>query len=147
LDRRSDVEWRGVPQQASAIPVLATMLRMPLRVIALVLSVILFWSGLSTIEAPRAFAPPLTEQQHAITRAGGLAAAHEGSVEHHHLDDLPSQAQIDPPTETPGLLPAPLNPGAQDRAAGRPRSFVSNEVASPFLAGPLRPPCGAALAA
>lgn len=120
---------------------------MPTRVTTLFLAFVLLWSGLSTIEAPRALASPSPEQQHAIAHAGGLAAAHEGSVEHHHLDDLPSQAQSDPPTETPGLLPAPLNPGAQAVSMGRPRTFVSNEAGSPFLAGPLRPPCGAALTA
>jgi hypothetical protein len=120
---------------------------MSLRVIAFVLSLVLLWSGLSTIEAPRAFAPSSHDQQHAIVGAGGLAAVHEGSVEHHHLDDLPSQIQSDPPTETPGLLPAALNRGAQDRAMGRPCTIVSDEAGSPFLAGPLRPPCGGAIPA
>lgn len=118
---------------------------MPTRVIALFLAFVLLWSGLSTIEAPRAFASPSPEQ-HAVAHAGGLAPAHAGSVEHHPLDDLPSQPLSDPPTETPGLLPALLNPCAQARALGRPRSIVSNDVRSPCLAGPLRPPCRAGLA-
>lgn len=117
---------------------------MPTRVIALFLAFVLLWSGLSTIEAPRAFAPS-HEQQHAIAHAGGQAAAHEGSVEQHHLDDLPSQAQNDPPTETPGLLPAPLKPGAPSMVMAQPHTFVSAATGSPFLAGPLRPPCRTAL--
>lgn len=119
---------------------------MPSRVIALFLAVVLFWSGLSTIEAPNASAQPLTEQQHAIAHAGGSADLHDGSVEDHHLDDLPSQAQGDPSAETPGLLPAPLRPTSPSMATAQPHTFVSTAAASPFLAGPLRPPCSEALA-
>lgn len=122
-----------------------TMQLMPHRVIALFLAFVLLWSGLSTIEAPRAFAKPLPEHQHGVAHGGGQAAADDGSVEHHHLDDLPSQAQTDPPTETPGLLPAPLKPAPHSLAPGRPRAFVSASAGSPFLAGLLRPPCSAAL--
>jgi hypothetical protein len=119
---------------------------MPIRVIALFLAFILLWSGLNTTEAPRAFAQPSPEQKFAIVHAGGVAAEREGSVEHHHLDDLPSQAQCDPPIETPGLLPAPLTRSTPSVAMAQPRSLASAEVGPPFLAGPLRPPCGAALA-
>jgi hypothetical protein len=130
--------WRSSP--------LDTMGTMPNRVIVLFLAFVLLWSGLATIEAPRAFAQPSPERQHAIAHAGGLAAADDGSVEHHHLDDLPSQAQNDPPTETPGLLPAPLKAAPHSLALGRPHTFVSAAAGSPFLAGLLRPPCSAALA-
>ncbi len=119
---------------------------MPARVIALLLAVVLLWSGLNTIEAPRAFAQSSPEQAHAIVHAGGLAAAHDGSVEHHHLDDLPSQAQSDPPAETPGLLPAALVPRAGSAVMAPPRAFASADAGPPFLAGPLRPPCCAARA-
>jgi hypothetical protein len=119
---------------------------MPHRVIAIFFAFVLLWSGLSTIEAPRAFAQPSHEQQHTEFHAGGQATTHEGSVEHHHLDDLPSQAQTDPPAETPGLPPAPLKASGHFLAMVQPRSFVSAALGSPFLAGPLRPPCSAALA-
>jgi len=115
-------------------------------VIALVLSFVLLWSGLSTIEAPRVLAQPSPEQGHAFVHAGGQAAGHEGSVEHHHLDDLPSLAQSDPAAESPGLLPTPLTPSATSVVMAQPRAFASAEAELPFLAGPLRPPCGAALA-
>lgn len=122
------------------------MAAMPTRVIALFLAFVLLWSGFSTIEAPLVVAPSSPEQQHAIAHAGGPAAAHEGSVEHHHLDDLPSQAQSDPQTETPALLPAPLVPGVQTLVMARPRTIVAAQARSPFLDGPLRPPCRTALA-
>lgn len=117
---------------------------MPTRVIALFVSFVLLWSGLNTIEAPRVLAQPSPEQQQPIAQAAGLVSALEGSVEHHHLDDLPSQALSDPPTETPGMLPAPLTPSVHSMVMAQPRTFVSAEAVPPFLAGPLRPPCGAA---
>ena len=39
-------------------PQLTTIARMPSRVIAFLLAFVLFWSGLSTIEAPSALAQP-----------------------------------------------------------------------------------------
>lgn len=118
---------------------------MPFRVIAFLLSVVLFWSGLSTFEAPSAFAQPSPDQQHDVAHAGGPAAANAGSVEDHHLDDLPSQAQSDPSTETPGLLAAPLAATAPSLVMVTPHAFVSTAAGSPYLAGPLRPPCGEAI--
>jgi len=122
------------------------MRRMPTRVTALFLAFVLLWTGLSTIETSAVASPP-PELQHLIADAGGLAVAHEGSVEHHHLDDLPSQAQSDPPTETPGLPPSPLAPSAQCLEMAQPRTFVPAAAGPPFLDGPLRPPCCRALAA
>jgi hypothetical protein len=111
---------------------------MPVRVIALFLILVLVWSGLSSKEAPRAVAQHA--QLHAAPHAEGLAAPHEGSVEDHHLDDLPVQAQGDQPHETPGLLPASLSAVDQSLAMMRPSRFDAAAVAPPFLAGPLRPP-------
>jgi hypothetical protein len=122
------------------------MRAMPSRVIAFFLAVVLFWSGLSTIEAPSALAQPSPEHQHAIAHAGGGAATNEGSVEHHHLDDLPSQAQNDTAPETPGLLPAAPPPSFAGLPMAEPRTMTLAGTASPFLAGPLRPPCGSACA-
>jgi len=119
---------------------------MPLRVIAFFLAFVLLWSGVSTIEAPRPLAPTSPEQQHAIAHADGQGAAHEGSVDDHHLDDLPAQAQNDSPPETPGLLPLSLTPRFHGGPLAQPRALASVVLAPPFLAGPLRPPCGAVLA-
>lgn len=116
------------------------------RVLAFLLAVVVLWSGLNTIEVPRIFASPLPEQVVVMAHDGGQAAAAEGSVEHHHLDDLPSQVQSDPPPETPELLPVSLAPSASRMVMALPHPFASAEAGSPFLAGPLRPPCSAALA-
>jgi hypothetical protein len=109
------------------------------RVVALLLAFVLLWSGLGSIEVPRAAA-----QAPAIVGLadGGSPAAAEGTVEQHHLDDLPSQALIDPPAETPGLLSSPLAPSAHALVMAQPRTLASAELRPPFLAGPLRPPCG-----
>lgn len=116
------------------------------RLIALFVCFVVLWSVLSTIEAPRTLASTSPEQQHAVGHAGGQAAEHEGSVEHHHLDDLPSQAHNDPPTETLGLLLATPGLIARSLVMAQPRAVASAEAGSPFLAGPLRPPCRAAVA-
>ena len=123
------------------------MLDMPLRVIAFLLAFVLLWSGVSTsIEAPRTIAPPSPEQQHALVHAGGQGAAHEGSIDDHHLDDFAAQAQSDSPPETLGLLPPPLTPRIHDGLLTKLQALASVASASPFLAGLLRPPCIAALA-
>lgn len=117
------------------------------RSIAFLLAVLLFWTALSTIEAPRAFAHSSSEQLHAVVLAVGHAAAHEDSVENHHLDDLPSQTQADPPAETLGMLPAPLGSGAPLLTLSRPHQSPATAADSPFLSGLLRPPCSAAVTA
>jgi hypothetical protein len=118
---------------------------MPSRVIAFVLALFLFWSGLNTIEAPSASLHPSHEQQHAMSPAGGSPTLNDGSVEDRHLDDQPLQALNDSPVETFGLLPAPLRPDAQSLATVEPHAFVLAAAGSPFLAGPLRPPRSEAL--
>jgi len=117
---------------------------MPTRGIAFFLSFVLLWSCLGTIEVPRALAKPSGELQHILPQSGGSVTAQEGSVEHHHLDDLPSQAQNDPATETPGVPVDVVKVSAAGPATARPHAFESGAVPSPILAGPLRPPCSAA---
>lgn len=120
---------------------------MPARVIAFLLAFVLLWSGLNFIEAPGVPVSSSQERGPSVVHAGGgPTAAHEGSIEHHHLDDLPFQAQNEPPPETPGVLPAPPLPGAQRRVMAQPHPFAAAETVPPFLAGLLRPPCCAALA-
>jgi hypothetical protein len=71
----------------------------------------------------------------------------DGSVEDHHLDDLPSQAQGEPTAETPGLLLARLEGRMPALAMGRGPAFTLSDIRAPFLDGPLRPPRGACLTA
>ena len=119
---------------------------MPLRVFAFFLAFALFWSGVSTIEAPRGITHPPSGPQHAIGHDGGPGPAHPGSVDDHHLDDLPAQAQNDPPADASVLLPSPLAPRVQGGSPARARALAAVALTPPFLAGPLRPPCDAVLA-
>lgn len=114
---------------------------MPRRVIAFLLSFVLLWSGLTTVEAPSPFAQNRQAQTMALADAFA-PAVHAGSVAHHHLDDLPSQAPGEPPIETPALLPASLAAHTRLSGPNRPQMSVLAQADSPFLAGPLRPPCG-----
>jgi hypothetical protein len=120
---------------------------MPHRVIAFFLALVLLWSGLGTIEAPDAWAQPASEPSLAQLEAAQPAGTHPGSVEDHHLDDLPMQAQNEPPAEGPGLVPAWLKPAANPGTAARPPVFLTAGTGSPCLAGPLRPPCRSAFTA
>jgi hypothetical protein len=116
------------------------------RVIALLFAAVLLWSGLNTIETPQGLAQPAAEQAQVIAHAAGLEAGHQGSVDQHHLDDRPWQAQSEPPVESPGLMPTPRGDVAPRMSAAHPRSPRCAAATSPFLEGPLRPPCSAAFA-
>jgi hypothetical protein len=115
---------------------------MPLRVIAFFLAVVLLWSGLATVETPRALAQPSPEQPHAFVHSSGQTAVQEGSVEHHHLDDLPSQVQSVALVESPDLPALPIVFGipAVVIPMVHPRALTPTGLASPWLAGLLRPP-------
>jgi hypothetical protein len=120
---------------------------MAFRVIAVLLAVVLLWSGLNTFETEGT--PAQATQEHLAAASPSdapLPAAPEGTAAH-HLDELPAQAWGDPSTETPALLPTRLAPRSALMALAVPRALASAGVATPFLAGPLRPPCRAALAA
>lgn len=118
---------------------------MPTRVLNLFLAFVLLWSGLTTIEAPQALAQVAPAQQSVIANGGGVASEHEGSVEDHHLDDLPMQGYSDPSYESPDSLPTRVVPSALLTAIGQARAFTSAEIRPLSLAGPLRPPRSAAL--
>lgn len=120
---------------------LATLWPMPARVIAFFLAAVLLWSGLGTVELPRTFALPSSAPLHAAGDADRQMRSDAGSVEHHHLDDVPLQAQTDPVTDTPGLLAEAGPPAAPPRAMVHPRMAASAAAWPPFLAGPMRPPC------
>ena len=113
------------------------------RVIALLLAVVLLWSGVNTAEAQAA----PSRAAHDLRDATAALAAPEGSVAQHHLDELPAQTASDPSTESPAVLPARLALRPTSMALALPEAFASVGVAPPFLAGPLRPPCSTALAA
>jgi hypothetical protein len=118
---------------------------MPSRVIAFFLALVLLWSGVSTIESPLPDARPAPEQPHAMGHAG-QDPAHEGSVDDHHLDDVPAQASSDPPPEPQSVFPDPMTARLLGARLAPPGAPALVALVPPFLAGPLRPPCCTALA-
>jgi len=114
---------------------------MPSRVLALLLALVLFWSGFGFVEAPLANAQPIPVEQSAAVDVQGQLAVSDGSVEHHHLDDQPSQAQSDTPVDMPGLVSTRIGGGMPMPATSAARGLLSAALGSPYLAGLLRPPC------
>ena len=116
---------------------------MPSRLIAFFLVFALLWSGFSTFEAPNVFTPASLERQHDTADGGTTAGSYQGSVEDHHLDDLPSQAQSEPPTDAPELPPPLRKPSVHSLAMALPHTYLAAAARSPLLAEPLRPPTSA----
>lgn len=115
---------------------------MPPRVIALFIAAVLLWSSFSTIEPLHGSLPAPIGEAPAWVASAATAPQPPGSVADHHLDDLPVQAQADPPADLPALPAATLRlslPSLREPPAstGQPAAAWP-----PFLAGPLRPPCG-----
>lgn len=115
--------------------------RMPTRVAALFLALLMVWSGFGASEGVSAL--------RGMAGAGLAVPASvvdaptdrpSGTVEHHHLDDRPAQAQADVPHD----LGAPLA-GASRTAIGRIVDATRAHGATPMERGPwleglLRPP-------
>ena len=144
--RRHGPGWLATPRRPTPFVGGRYNPGMSLRVIALFVVFVLLWSGLNTVEAPRILAPVAADQPAVLERLAETPAhttSPEGSVEHHHLDDLPSQALSEPAAESPGLLPAPLAALPSAALASAPRGVLTAGAGSPDLAGPLRPPCDA----
>lgn len=118
---------------------------MPQRVFSFLLSFVLLCCGLVSVEPLRAPAPPAQVLAVAQAETVSPLAAPQGPLAHHPLDDLPSQVQSEPPVESPGLLPSPPPPGGRLPGRVRPHGTLGDAVASPDLAGLLRPPCGTVL--
>lgn len=105
--------------------------------IALFLALVLLWSGIATQEPLQASASPLTVSS-ADMPAGPSG---HGSVQDHHLDDLPSQVQGDAAAD----LPDQIATAARAQGAARPMPLAAGPMAlahgTPCLDGLLRPPC------
>ncbi|MDO9095561.1 MAG: hypothetical protein Q8R98_29815 [Rubrivivax sp.] len=115
------------------------------RPLAVFLAAVLCWSGFTTQEQAPAPAqlPAEQAQAHVAPLEHRLPSGDPlGSVEHHHLDDLPAQAQSDVGFDLTGL---PLHAGvlSVEVLAGPAQAIeVSSHWTSAVLDGPHRPPCG-----
>lgn len=108
------------------------------RVFTVFLAALLLWSSLATQERPLLQAPDA--QALAGVPAGGDRSRH-GSVDEHHLDDLPAQFSLEHANDLPAWYPATrivmaLAPGG--RAGATP---VATQPACNVPDVPLRPPC------
>lgn len=119
---------------------------MPSRVMALLLCFVLLWTSLGVSAAPPAAAPDCAAPGHAILEAADLAVPDDGAPTYPRVDGLPSPVLGDASAETPGLLPTPPTTRDQSLVMAPPRPRLSLGTPTPFLAGPLRPPCGVSFA-
>lgn len=113
-----------------------------MRCIALLLVLLLTWTGLATIERHSVYELPFTAAQ-----TGDETPSPAGSVDDHHLDDLPAQAQSELQTDPPGMPHRLGMPRLHFMSMERPDALHMAHASSPCLAGPLRPPCAASQAA
>lgn len=113
---------------------------MPARVLAFLIAIVLTWTGLATHESLRPAAAALAAEQSSSV-AMALPGEGDGSVADHHLDDRPTQVQIELEADLPALLlPAPLLLSPALRMA-RPLPHASSAWLSLYPDRPLRPPC------
>lgn len=116
------------------------------RVIASVLAFVVFWSCLSAQEQAALLVP--STQEAASQLAGGAPADRaDGSVDDHHLDDQPVQAQAETPADYSGLLLAGPAVQAPALVMAPPRPFSMAALRPPYLDAPQRPPCTAPVGA
>lgn len=119
---------------------------MPSRVVPFLLAFLLLWSGFTTQERAVSFASSNVEQAD-VGLAGELQQrVHEGSVEDHHLDDQPAQAQTESVMDLQALFPARVDEPAFALTMARPRPYAVTTWLEPYLEGPQRPPCATRLA-
>ena len=116
---------------------------MPARLVALLLSCVLLWSGLSTHESFDASLCAVQENAQLAAPGHPLLDDLAGSTEDLHVDGLASSADL---VEHAVLLTMPNPPGTTltmllSRHAGM------TDVRSPLVDGLLRPPCGASASA
>ncbi len=115
--------------------------------IAFLLALLLFWASIATQEpySPSARTGSDTAADAWVDGPPGNHA--EGSVNDHHLDDLPSQAHAEPSHELVAMLPAAGHPRFFLGVALRPTRYAPVALSPPDLDGPRKPPRTAVLPA
>lgn len=107
----------------------------------------MLWPGFSAFAPLHPVAPSSAEALDGFTPGGVSTVLDGGSGVDRQLVDLVSQLPCDPTTETPGLLPVRHEVDTPTLAMAQGPAFKLNDIRTPFLAGPLRPPCGTVLTA
>ncbi len=115
---------------------------MSLRLLALFLAFVLGWSSF-TIPEQRLAAIDLSPAVVVVSLADVPAHAEKGSLDDHHLDDLPSQVHSESWGELPGLLAEPIDGPRVVTTLKRPFAHRDDQRPDPWLQGLQRPPCEA----
>lgn len=110
------------------------------RAIAFFLALVLSWSGLATQERATAFAPIAAEEVVVVPADHGPERLQDGSVEHHHLDDVPSQVQLQSLADLPALLMAGTELPVPTSLVAWPRPHAASSRLSPYPERLERPP-------
>ncbi|MDO9313903.1 MAG: hypothetical protein Q7T97_05095 [Burkholderiaceae bacterium] len=118
------------------------------RLVALLVALVVFWSGFAAQETSITFSMANAEQQVDARSLGDPLDRMAGeSANAQHPDELPAPACAEAQADLPAiltdgvLLPAPL------LVMARPRPYAAITRLSPDLDGPQRPPCAHALIA
>lgn len=111
------------------------------RVIASLLALVLFWSDLSAQEQAFSLASPDVAQAHTLQASISPYAGTDGSVDDHHLDDLPAQAHAEAGADLPGLIHGSPDVQMPVLAMARPTPLRTAALRPLYLDVPQRPPC------
>ncbi|HWP20362.1 MAG TPA: hypothetical protein VNO84_14625 [Burkholderiaceae bacterium] len=109
---------------------------MPLRLVAFLLSCVLLWSGLTTHESYDAALSGLQGSTQTLAAGNPWSDDQLGTVEDHHLDDLPSIADLVEHAVRPGV---PDLCGTGLTMSRSPRMGMADRK-PPLVDGLLRPP-------
>lgn len=107
---------------------------------AIVLAIVLLWAGFATHERPVFQASPEAAAASAVPADLAPPGVDQGSVDDHHLDDQPSQAQIETLADLPGAIAAHHLVPAPSLVAVLLAPYTVRAQHPPWLDGLQRPP-------
>ena len=114
---------------------------MPPRVVALLLAIVLLWSGVAMTEQRFAFAAGDPAQSHDQAAGESQHTDFTGSLDDHLIDDQPIQPHAEHVLDFAALLDTEHDRHGHVLIAARPRPPVDVILLAPYLEGPQRPPC------
>lgn len=120
---------------------------MPSRIVALLLAILLLWSGVAMTDQRFALATPGSTQEHSQSAVERKSADLIGSLDDHQLADQPAQPHAEHVLDLTLLLDAGHDRAGQPPATVRPVQPNDVILPPPCLEEPQRPPCAASLPA
>lgn len=114
---------------------------MPPRLLSLLLALLTLWSAFATQESTFTAASDPDASQVVLAVPSLQSQLQDGSVDDHHLDDLPAQFHLEGgPLDLQGLLLTPHPVPRAVLAMAPPAERETPARAAPFIAGLKRPP-------